>query len=175
MSVKKAAGAAAERRSSQALEAYEKAMRALGKKDYERARDHLEALVSAHPEERDLIERARAYLALCERALDKRPSFRPKTFEELLNFGVYLHNKGEFQEALKYLHQAAEIHPKNEHVLYCIAAASARGGDTAGAVKALRSAIAANPASRTQARNDSDFDPIREDDEFVAVVYPKAS
>ena len=41
-----------------------------------------------------------------------------------------------------------------------------------GALKALRSAIAASPANRAQARSDSDFDPIRDDEEFVELVYP---
>jgi Flp pilus assembly protein TadD len=88
---------------------------------------------------------------------------------------VYLHNRGEFLEALKVLHQAAEIHPRNEHVLYCLAAASARSGDPAAAIKALKSAIAVSPANRAQARSDSDFDAIREQAEFLALVHPQAS
>ena len=128
-------------------------------------------------DERELLERARSYRALCERAIaeSKRTAFRPKGFEDLLNHGVYLHNRGEYEEALKALRQAAEIHPKNEHVLYCLAATAARAGDTATAVKALRSAVAASPANRAQARSDSDFDPIREDEEFIEIVYPQAS
>jgi tetratricopeptide (TPR) repeat protein len=170
MSGKKTA-AVGDRRSSHALDLFEKAVRALGKRDYARAREHFEALIEAHPDERDVLERARTYMALCARALDKRPSFRPKSFEEFLNYGVYLHNRGEFEEALKHLQQAAEIHPRNEHVLYCLAAAAARSGDTAAAIKALRSAIAANPETRAQARSDSDFDPIREEEEFVGLVH----
>jgi tetratricopeptide (TPR) repeat protein len=164
-----------ERRTSQAVELFEKALRALAKKDYDRAGEILETLLSSYPDERDVAERARAYRAVCARASGKKPSFRPKSFEELLNYGVYLHNNGEFQEALKYLQQAVEIHPKNEHVLYCVAVAAARAGDTNAALKALRSAIGANAANRAQARSDSDFDPIREDEEFVALVYPQAS
>jgi Tfp pilus assembly protein PilF len=172
MSAKKPAP---DRRFSQAVETFERGMKALGKRDYEKAKDLMEEVVASHGDERELVERARAYITLCERALDKRPSFRPKTFEDLLNYGVFLHNRGEFQDALKYLHQAAEIHPKNEHVLYCLAAAAARAGDTATALKSLRSAINANPASRAQARSDSDFDPIREDEEFLALLRPQAS
>jgi len=172
MSVKKAS--VAERRSGHSLEIFERAMKALGKKDYEKAQGLLTGLVDGYPEEPDLLDRARAYLALCERALEKRPSFRPKTFEDLLNHGVYLHNRGDFEGALKALHQAAEIHPKNEHVLYCIAAASARVGDVASALKALRSAINANAANRTQARSDSDFDSLREDEQFLALVHGQA-
>jgi tetratricopeptide (TPR) repeat protein len=167
--------ATAERRSSQAIELFEKAVKALGKKEHERAKDHLESLISSFPEERDVVERARTYLAACERAIERRPPFRPKAFEDLLSYGVYLHNRGEFQDALKLLQQAAEIHPKNEHALYCLAATAARAGDTTTAVKALRSAISANPACRAQARADSDFDPIREEDDFVNLVYSAGS
>jgi tetratricopeptide (TPR) repeat protein len=173
MSVKKAS--LAERRSGHPLELFERAVKALGKKDYDKAHGLLTELVEGHPEERDLLDGARAYLALCERALEKRPTFRPKTFEDLLNYGVFLHNRGDYEGALKSLHHAAEIHPKNEHVLYCIAAASARAGDAEGALKALRSAIHANAASRMQARGDSDFDSLRDHDGFQALVQPPAS
>lgn len=172
MSAKKPTGVA-ERRSSHALELFEKAMKALGKREYERARDHLETLLASHGDERDIVERARTYKALCDRALERRPAFKPKGFEDLLNYGVYLHNRGEFEEAVKHLQQAAEIHPRNEHALYCLAAAAARSGDTAVAIKALRTAIGVSPETRTQARSDSDFDPIREEEDFVALVHPE--
>jgi tetratricopeptide (TPR) repeat protein len=163
-----------DRRHGQALDVFERAVKALGRKDFERAADLLDDLMGSYSDERDLVERARSYRAFCERALGKRPP-RPKSFEDLLNHGVYLHNRGEFQEALKFLHLAAEIHPRNEHVLYCLAAANARAGDKAAAVKALKSAIAVSPANRAQARSDSDFDALREQAEFVALVHRQAS
>lgn len=171
MSTKKAAPV--DRRASQAVEMFEKAVKAMGRKDYERARDHLDALIEGHPEERDVVERARAYRAACQRVAQegRRTPFRPKGFEDLLNHGVYLHNRGEFEEALKILRQAAEIHPRNENVLYCLAATAARAGDSAAALKALRSAISASPESRGQARRDSDFDVLRDDEQFIAMVY----
>lgn len=172
MSVKKPAG---ERKGSQGLDLFEKAVKALGKKDYERALELFDSLIAGHPQERDLVERARAYRTVCERASEKRPAFRPKTFEELLHYGVFLHNRGEYKEALRHLQQAVEMHPKNEHAQYCLAASAARAGDPVAALKALRSAIATSAANRAQARGDSDFDPIREHEEFVALVYPQAS
>lgn len=170
MSERKGSAAVADRRFSQALEIYEKAVKAVGKKDYERALQHLEALFDSHPEERDVLERARAYKAFCKRALEKRPTFRPKGFEDLINYGVYLHNRGEFEAALKFLQQAVEIHPRNEHALYCLAATCARAGETAAALKALRTAIHVNPGNRAQARSDSDFDPLRDEAEFIVLV-----
>lgn len=168
------AAALSERRFQQALDTFERAVKALGRKDFDRARQLLDDLIASHPEERELLERARSYRALCERAREKRPA-RPKTFEDLLNYGVFLHNRGDFPLAIKYLQQAADIHPRNEHVLYCLAAAQARVGDTPAALKALRSAIMANPANRMQARRDPDFDSLREAADFDALVAPRAS
>ena len=164
-----------DRRSQQAIETFEKAMKAMGKHDYERAREHFDALLGGFPEERDLLERTRSYRAVCERALEKRPAFRPKTFDEMLHHGVYLHNRGEYEEALKFMRQAAEIHPRNEHVLYCMAATAARAGDNATALKSLRQAVMAGAANRAQARQDPDFDTLREDEEFLSILYPQAS
>jgi tetratricopeptide (TPR) repeat protein len=168
---------AAERRPGAALETFEKGVRALGKKDYERAGELFEELIDGFPDERDLLERARAYKAVCDRALAeaRRSPFKPRTFEEMLQYGVFLHNRGEYEEALRHLRQAVELHPKNEHALYCLAATAARAGDTPAALKALRSAIAAGPANRAQARSDPDFDPIRDDEGFVEIVYSQAS
>lgn len=163
-------------RTSQAVELFEKAIKALGKKEYEKAREQFDAIATGHAEERDVAERARTYRAVCDRALaeGKRSAYKPKGFDELLGYGVFLHNRGDFEEALKSLRQAAEIHPKNENVLYCLAATSARAGDTESALKALRGAISASPETRGQARRDSDFDVLREDDEFNALVYEQA-
>ena len=174
MSTKKPASPA-DKRSQAAIDLFEKAARALGKRDYDKAKDHFDALIAQFPDERDVLERARAYRALCERALDKKPAFKPRTFEEVLHQGVFLHNREEFDEALKLLKQAAEMQPRNEHAQYCLAATAARAGDTPSALKALRSAIAVGPSNRAQARSDPDFDPIRDDDGFVEIVYSQAS
>jgi len=158
-----------DRRYQQALELFEKAVKALGRKDFDRSRDLLDGLIEDFADQRELVERARAYRAMCDRS--RRPA-RPKTFEELVNYGVILHNRGDFELAVKYLHQALDIHPRSESALYCLAAAQARAGDAQAALKALKSAIHANPASRTQARRDADFEPLRDAAAFQALVAP---
>jgi tetratricopeptide (TPR) repeat protein len=163
-----------DRRYRQAVEIFEKAVKAFGRKDFARARGHLDRLIESHGEQADFVERARSYLAMCDRAEGRKPP-RPRTFEEMLNYGVVLHNRGEFPEAVKYLRQAVDKHPRNEHALYCLAAAQARAGEKEAAVKALRSAIQANPASRTQARQDPDFESLRGQEGFVALVAPTLS
>jgi tetratricopeptide (TPR) repeat protein len=158
-----------DRRYQQAVDVFERAVKALGRKDLDRARVLFDELLEDHADQQDLAERARAYRAMCDRS--RRPA-RPRTFEEYLNYGVVLHNRGDFAEAVRYLRQALEIHPRSESALYCLAAAQARAGDAAAALKALRSAILANPASRAQARRDDDFAPLRAAAEFQALVAP---
>jgi tetratricopeptide (TPR) repeat protein len=158
-----------DRRYQQAVDLFERAVKALGRKDLDRARDLFDELLESHADQQDLAERARAYRAMCDRS--RRPA-RPRTFEELLNYGVVLHNRGDFAQAVRYLRQALEIHPRNESALYCLAAAQARAGDTPAALKALRSAIHANPSSRALARRDDDFAPLRAAAEFQALVAP---
>lgn len=158
-----------DRRYQQALELFERAVKAMGKKDLERARDLLDKLLEEHGDQQELVERARAYRVMCDRG--RRPP-RPRSFEELLNYGVVLHNRGDFPQAVRFLQQALAIHPRNEGALYCLAAAQARAGDASAALKALRSAIHANPATRAQARRDDDFEPLRGAAEFQALVAP---
>jgi tetratricopeptide (TPR) repeat protein len=158
-----------DRRYQQALDLFERAVKALGRKDFDRCRELLDGLIEDFGEQQELVERARSYRARCDRS--RRPA-RPKTFEELLNYGVVLHNRGDFAQAVKYLQLALEIHPRNESALYCLAAAQARAGDAPAALKALKSAIHANPASRAQARKDADFEPLRAAAAFQALVAP---
>lgn len=164
--------APAERRPQHAVDLFEKAVRALGKKDFERCREHLDALIAGHPGERDLLERARSYRTLCDRALERKAAFRPRSLQDYLAHGVFLHNRGEFAEAQKAFRQALELQPRSEDAHYCLAAACARAGDAAGAMAALRSAIALSPAVRAQVRADEDFDALREDEAFLTLLAP---
>lgn len=160
---------AVDRRYRQALALFERAVKALGRKDLDRARALLDDLLEGHPDQQELVERARAYRVMCDRP--RRPA-RPRTFEELVNYGVVLHNRGDFVQAIRYFLQALEIHPRHENALYCLAASQARHGDATAALKALKSAIHASPQSRALARRDDDFEPLRGAAEFQALVAP---
>jgi tetratricopeptide (TPR) repeat protein len=168
---KPARAQAPDRRHQQALLLFERAVRAFGRRDLERAGELFDSVLWEHPDEPELVERARSYRVMCR----KPRASRPRTFEELLNYGVLLHNRGEYMLAVKYLDQALELQPRDEGALYCLAAAQARAGDVAAALRALRAAIDANPATRAQARRDADFELLRQRGEFLSLVSPGLS
>ena len=63
-----------DRRYQQALDLFEKAVKALGRKDLDRARDLLDELLEGHADQQELVERARAYRAMCDRSPPSGPA-----------------------------------------------------------------------------------------------------
>jgi tetratricopeptide (TPR) repeat protein len=161
-------GASEIERYEKALEGLEKSLRALYKGEFDRAKEQLEKLKEAYGDEGELMDRVNAFLAICERKL--APQKRPKTTEEMVTYGVMLHNDGDSKEAIKMLGKALEADPSNAHIEYCLAAAHAKIGDGAATARHLRQAIHADPLSRMHARADDDFAPVRHSAEVVALL-----
>jgi tetratricopeptide (TPR) repeat protein len=151
-----------------AIEGLEKALKALYKGEFDKAKEQLERLKEGYADEGELMDRVRTYLAVCERKL--APQKRPKSTEEMVAYGVMLHNDGDSREAIKMLGKALEADPSNSHIEYCLAAAHAKIGDGAATAKHLRQAIQADPLSRIHARADDDFAPVRHTAEVVALL-----
>ena len=158
---KKARSSGEQERFTKALAAFERAVKSLQKRDIGKAQDQLNSFLSSFPEESELAERARTYITFCERQL--AGSTPPKKFDELVTQGVFFHNRGEYDEAIKYLTKAVEMEPKNDHGHYCLAAAYARVGDSRGASRHLKRAISSDAYNRVLAKCDGDFQSVRND------------
>jgi hypothetical protein len=63
-----------------------------------------------------------------------------------------------------------EAHPEYAGLLYNLACCESLAGRTADAIEHLRPAIEKSDRYRSFAADDSDFDPIREEPEFQALV-----
>jgi len=161
-------GAGEIERFEKAVEGLEKALRALYKGEFDKAKEQLDRLKEGYPDEGELMDRVNTYLAVCERKL--APQKRPKNTEEMITYGVMLHNDGDSREAIKMLGKALEAEPSNSHIEYCLAAAHAKIGDGAATAKHLRQAIQADPLSRIHARADDDFAPVRHTAEVSALL-----
>jgi Flp pilus assembly protein TadD len=78
----------------------------------------------------------------------------------------------DYQAALKPLTEAIRLGLHSSDACYNLAAAYAHLGDGAHAVQWLGKAIALNPALASEAQQDDDFQSLRSDPAFLALVQP---
>ncbi len=81
-----------------------------------------------------------------------------------------LYKAGEYAEVADRLGVLVEAHPEYPELFYNLACCESLAGRPADAVKSLRRAIDRSESFRAMAKEDSDFDPIREDPAFVDLV-----
>jgi hypothetical protein len=77
-----------------------------------------------------------------------------------------LYAAGEYAKAADGLRALVDAHPQYPELLYNLACCESLAGRTADAVGHLRHAIETSEQVRTIAKNDSDFDPIRDEPAF---------
>jgi outer membrane protein assembly factor BamD (BamD/ComL family) len=148
---------------------YEKGLEALQRHDYNGALALLQSVVSRFPEEKELHERVRLYLNICERHATP-PAAAPRTIQERLYASTLAINGGKYDEAISHLRLVRDEDPDNDYALYMLAVAHAQRGEHAEAIAHLERSITLNPENRAQARHDADLDPLRDDDAFRMAV-----
>lgn len=153
---------------NKAIDAFEKALKVLHKGDLDRAKSQFESIVAEFSEEPEVGDRAQAYIAVCDRR--QKSSFSPRTFEELVAYGVFCHNRGEYDRAIKYLTKATDMEPNSDHAHYCLAAAYSRHGDSGDAARHLKQAVETDGYNRVLAKADDDFSPVREEAEISELL-----
>ena len=158
----------------EAVAMYERGLQALQRRDFAAAAASLRTVIERYPDERELLERARLYLKVCERELEpKEPT--PKTADEWVYAATVAQNSGDEPTALKHLQRALSEDARHDHAHYLMAVAMAQRGDPVTALEHLRRAVALNPENRSRARQDSDLDVLRDDPGFrTALETPPA-
>jgi tetratricopeptide (TPR) repeat protein len=95
--------------------------------------------------------------------------FRPRAWEQ--NASVFpLFGEGDYNGAKRALTEALDRYEDREGLLYNIACAEARLGETEAAIGHLGESIALRPSFAELARNDEDLDSIRDDPRFGEIV-----
>jgi tetratricopeptide (TPR) repeat protein len=153
----------------EAVALYERGLEAVQRHDYRAASDLLESVLRLYPEEKELHERVRLYLNVCQRQaahLDETP----QTLEERLYASTLAINGGRYDQAIAHLRLVRDEDPDNDHALYMLAVAHAQRGEPAEAIAHLERAIALNPENRSLARTDPDLEPLRADEAFRAAL-----
>ena len=145
----------------EAIAVYESGVRALQRHDFTGAAEHFRSVVQRFPDERELLERARLYLRVCERETANRPT-GPRTPQERIYAATVSLNAGDSGGALAHLRQALADDPENDHGHYIMAVTLTDRGQHPEALDFLRQAIELNPDNRSIARQDPDLTVLRE-------------
>jgi tetratricopeptide (TPR) repeat protein len=148
---------------------YERGLEALQRHDYQGAASLFESVLRQYPEEKELHERVRLYLNICQRQAAPRES-SPQTVDERLYAATLAINGGHYDQAIAHLRLVRDEDPDNDHALYMLAVAHAQRGEPAEAVAHLERAIALNPENRALARTDPDLEPLKDDEAFRAAL-----
>lgn len=150
----------------EAVALYERGLQALQAHAYTRAAELLQSVLTCYPDEKELHERVRLYLNICERQIAPRPVSVPCSVEERLYAATLALNAGEYGQALSHIQTVIADEPDNDHAHYMRAVALTLRGDFVGALPSLVRAIALNPDNRALARQDPDLEALRTDDRF---------
>ena len=133
------------------------------------AAEQFRAVIQRYPDERELLERARLYLRVCERETANRPA-APRTPDERVYAATVALNAGDPDAAVAHLRQALGEAPQHDHGHYIMAVALCDKGDSQGALNHLRQAIELNPDNRSNAKQDPDLAAVRVLDGFRQIL-----
>ena len=153
---------------------YADALALLNKKQYPKTQKLLSQIKQDFPTEKDVLTRVDLHLQICEMRIDAAATKGPVSSDEAYDRGVFHHNQGLYDDALKLFEKAQKLGDgETDHIHYAIAASEASLGNTENALKNLKSAIKSNPQNRIFALNDPDFEPLARNKEFTEVVSPE--
>jgi len=96
------------------------------------------------------------------------------SFATLYNKYLALYSLGRDEEAAECYRAALAINPDLHKELYATARSYALSKNLKNAVLFLKAAIELNPKYQTMAQTDTDFDPLRTDSRFQALIHPTA-
>jgi tetratricopeptide (TPR) repeat protein len=158
----------------EAVAIYERGVQALQRHDYPGAADHFRVVLERYPEERELLERARLYLRVCERETARQPA-TPRTPAERVYAATIALNAGDHAAAADHLQRALSEDPENDHAHYTMAVALGLRGRLDDALAYLGNAVGLNPENRSLALQDPDLEPLRAHRRFGEVLDTPAT
>jgi tetratricopeptide (TPR) repeat protein len=155
-----------------ALKEFERGIQLLQKQNYADARAHFQTVVENYTQEKELLDRARIYARICADLSDRREP-QPRKPEDYFYFGVIKANEADYDGAVRLLEKALQANPKDEKSHYVLASTLALKGERREALEHLRQAIELNATNRIYARNDPDFEPLRDDENYQNLIHPE--
>ena len=156
------------RHTENARKEYDRGVAALQRRKLDEAERHFADLIQKYPEEKELVDRSRVYLAACERQkLAARSTLSEP--EDFYYAAVLEKNRGNVEEAIEHLKRAARKNGGGK-VDFLLACCYAQRGEPGSALEYLKRAIGEDQRNRILARHDRDFDPVRDSPEFQELL-----
>jgi len=152
-----------------ALLAYNQAMKAYHKGEYEKASELLKDFLEKFSSEKELVDRVHVYLAISG-ARKEKEKVQLKTFNDYYEYSVYKINQGDYEEALKLLDKAYEMKPKEGKVLYLMADTYCLMEQAEQCLEHLKKAIQLDKFFGILAQNEGDFELLWEDKKFKLIT-----
>lgn len=156
------------RSTENARKEYDRGVAALQRRKIDEAERHFSELTQKYPEEKELVDRARVYLAVCDRQRNAAAASLSEP-EDFYYAAVLEKNRGNVDEAIEHLKRAARKNGGGK-VDFLLACCYAQRGEPGTALEHLRRAIEEDQRNRILARNDRDFDPVRGTPEFQELL-----
>jgi tetratricopeptide (TPR) repeat protein len=158
-------------RQVQQLKLYEEGARLFNQQKFHRAREVFEKVAEGYS--RELADRARVHLRICEQRIARAGERNPRSVEEHYHAGIAMMNLGRWDEAREFLEKARKLASKADYIYYALAALDCLTGEADAALENLKTAIDLRPENRYHARNDEDFAFLLEDPRFTELLYPE--
>lgn len=152
-----------------ALAAYSKAMKDFRKKEYQGASEKLKAFLKEFDSEKELIDRAKMYINICE-GRRKKQTKALKSLDDYYQYAVYNLNMGYYEEALELLDKAQEKNPREGKVFYLKANVFCLMGTYEECLENLKKALKIDKFFGILAHNEPDFEPLWEDKKFKLIT-----
>ena len=147
---------------------FDRGVAALQKKKIDEAERHFQELLQKYPDEKEFADRARIYLAVCERRRAAAAASLVEP-EDFYYAALLAKNRGQVGEAIEHLKRAVRKNGGGK-VDFLLACCYAQNGDRDVALEHLKRAIEEDQRNRILARHDSDFDPVRDTPEFQELL-----
>ena len=152
-----------------ALAAYSLAVKEFHKGEFEKAVESFKGFIEKFPADREIVDRAKAYLAIALKR-PKKETVSLKSFGDHYHTGVVKINQRDYPGAVKVLEKALEFKENEGLVYYLLADVHGLMGEADASLDFLKKAIQKDKTFSVLAQNEPDFEPLWEDKKFKLIT-----
>jgi len=152
-----------------ALAAFGLAVKEFQKGDFEKAAASFKDFIEKFPADKEVVDRARAYLAIAQKK-PKKDSVSLRGFEDHYRAGLARINQKDYAGAVKLLEKALEYKEQEGLVYYLLADAHGLMDQTDDALELLKKAVQKDKNFAILAQNEPDFENLWDDKKFKVIT-----